>query len=117
MVAKGEHREGDGGAGGVEPVGGACECQHLGLGGLDDSLGEAVVEGCVDRGTVFGASPRQFDGHPDDDTRERRPGLPVAGDPQGHLRDARTAKEADREIDYIGDSHLALELSLSSPPP
>ena len=45
----------------------------------------------------------------DDDTRERRRGLLAAGDPQGHVRDAWTAKEAVREIYRIGDPDLALE--------
>lgn len=49
------------------------------------------------------------DERPDHDARQRRHGLLAAGDPQGHVADAWTAKEAVREIYRIGDHDLALE--------
>ena len=42
-----------------------------------------------------------------DDSRERRRGLLVAGDPRGEVADAWQAKEAVREMYRIGDPDLA----------
>ncbi len=61
MAAEGEECEGDEGLGAVEPVGDAGEQPDLGVGGFDESLGEAVVEVGVDRLTMFRDPLREMD--------------------------------------------------------
>ena len=53
MAAEGEEGEGDEGFGSVEAEGDAGEEPDLGVGGLDEAVGETGVEGVVDRLSVF----------------------------------------------------------------
>jgi putative transposase len=54
VAAEGEHCEGDEGLGAVEPERDSGEYPDLGVGGFDESLGEAVFEVRFDRFAVFG---------------------------------------------------------------
>jgi len=53
VAAEGEECEGDEGLWAVESVGDSCEESDLGVGGFDESLGEAVFEVRFDRVAVF----------------------------------------------------------------
>jgi len=53
VAAESEHCESDERLGAVEPEGDPGEQPDFGVGGFDESLGEAVVEVGVDRLTVF----------------------------------------------------------------
>ena len=53
MAAEGEHREGDEGLWAVESECDSCEESDLGVGGFDESLGEAVFEVRFDCFAVF----------------------------------------------------------------
>jgi len=61
VAAEGEHGEGDECLGGSEPEGDAGEESDLGVGRLDQSLGEPVFERGVDGGAVFDDAALQLD--------------------------------------------------------
>lgn len=60
-AAEGEHGEGDEGVGGFESEGHALQESDLRVGGLDEAVGEAVLEGRVDRGPVAADLLAEFD--------------------------------------------------------
>ena len=61
VAAEGEHRQGDERFGGVEAERDAGQHPDLGVGGFDQPLGQAVVEGGVDRVAVFDDAVGEFD--------------------------------------------------------
>ena len=61
MAAEGEECEGDEGFGSVESECDSGEEPDLGVGGFDESLGEAVLEVGVDRLTMFRDPLREMD--------------------------------------------------------
>jgi hypothetical protein len=65
VAAEGEHGWGDERVGGVESERDAGQEPDLGVGGFDQSLGQAVLEGGVNRVAVSNDAARHFDKHPD----------------------------------------------------